>query len=63
MEKDNDRIYYVSQYDNRVHNINDVEHQFINRNQAHIGKDCGDDGFRVDEEVDLWTIEEVAKFY
>jgi hypothetical protein len=65
---DNEKFYYISQYDNRVHNINDVEYQLIANedntiHQAYIGKDCGDDGFRVDEEVTLYTILEVAEFY
>lgn len=59
----NDRIYYVSQYDNLVHNINDKDHKIIGDNLAYVGKDCGEDGLRVDEEVNLWTIKEIADFY
>ena len=61
---DVDRIYYVSQYDNRVHNINDMEHQLIKgkQNMVYIGRQF-EDGFEVDEEVELWTIKEVASFY
>jgi len=61
---DIDRVYYVSQYDNRVHNINDVEHQLVKGkdNMVYIGKQY-EDGFEVNEEVELWTIKEVASFY
>ena len=64
-----DKIYFVSQFDNQVHNIYDWEHQFIDVTEsnevynAYIGKDSGKDGFRVDEEVVLYTIKEIAKFY
>jgi hypothetical protein len=58
-----DKIYFVSFADNRVHNINDYEHQIVNETTAYIGKDCGEDGFRVDDEVNLWTITEIAKFF
>ena len=57
------KIYYVSQYDNNIHNINDVEHKIINEDLAYVGKDCGDNGFRVDEEVSLWTLKEIVRFY
>ena len=47
-QESNDRIYYVSQFDNRVHNIHDGEFKLIDEKNAMIGKDCKDDGFRVD---------------
>ncbi|GED72573.1 hypothetical protein BRE01_62750 [Brevibacillus reuszeri] len=57
------RIYYVSQFDGAVHNINDSEHKLICETEAYIGQDCGEDGFKVNEEVKLWTITEVAEFF
>jgi len=61
----NDKIYYVSQFDNLVHNIYDVDHRIIDYGRsALIGVDTKtEDGLRVDEEVDLWTIKEVAEFF
>lgn len=57
-----EKIYFISQFDSQIHNINDVEHRLVSEELAYIGKDCGIDGLRVDEEVDLYTIEEVIKF-
>jgi len=62
-KKLDNKIYYVSQYDNNIHNINDVEHKIINEDLAYVEKDCGDDYFRVDEEVSLWTLKEIVRFY
>jgi hypothetical protein len=59
----NKKIYYISNADNCVHNINDVEHKLVDEKYAYIGKDCGSDGFRVDDEVTLWTLEEIVKFF
>jgi len=54
------KIYFVSKYDNYFHNLCDVEYKLINDHRSYIGKyHCGD-GFNIDEEVDLLTIEEVA---
>jgi len=62
-----EKIYYISQFDNKVHNINDVEHMKTKKDtDIHIGiigKDCGIDGFRVDEEVILYDIIEVSEFF
>ena len=64
-----DRIYFVSQYDNKVHNINDYDHIIEDENSALVGKWVYDgkstekDTLRVDEEVNLWTIHEIAQFY
>jgi len=60
----NERVYYVSQYDNQIHHINDKDHKIISEKEAYIGKDCGyENGFRVDEEVNLWTVKEVMEFF
>ena len=61
----NDRIYYVSQFDNLIHNIYDTDHCVIDDGKsALIGVDTKtDNGLRVDEEVSLWTIKEIAEFY
>lgn len=46
-----ERIYYVSQYDNKVHNINDGEYKLLENDKfAYIGKQY-EDGFQVNEEV------------
>lgn len=60
-----DRIYYVSQFDNLVHNIYDADHCVIyDGKSALIGVYTKtEDGLRVDEEVNLWTIKEIAEFY
>lgn len=63
------RIYFVSQYDNEVHNIGDYDHILEDENNALIGKWVYDgdskhkDTLRVEEEVNLWTIEDVCEFY
>lgn len=60
----NDRFYFISHADGLVHNINDFEHQIVdNGTGAYIGEDCGEDCFRVDMEVQLWTIHEIVEFY
>ena len=59
----NNKIYYVSQYDNNIHNINDAEHKIINEDCAYMGRFDKDNVFRVDEEVSLWTLKEIFKFY
>jgi hypothetical protein len=59
----NERIYFISQFDNRTHNIFDWQHKIINEKEAYIGKDCQEEGFRVDEEVSLWTLDEIMDFY
>lgn len=68
MKSKDERIYFVSQYDNQVHNVNDWQHRKIGEKEAYIGGRYGayedeENGFIVNEEVDLWTLEEVAKFY
>lgn len=64
------RIYFVSQYDGEVHNINDYDHIITdNPKVAEIGEFVidGDDieptTLRVDEEVELWSIIEIAEFF
>jgi len=62
----NDRFYYISHGDGCVHNINDVEH-FIENKEGYIGacigKDLGEEGFRVDEEVVLHTIADIVELF
>lgn len=63
---ENDKVYYVSQYDNKIHNIYDNEYIFAENDKiynAYVGKNCGDDGFRVDEEVTLYTLKEIIEFF
>ena len=59
-----DKIYYFSHRDGHIHNVNDVEH-YIEDNggnsYACIGRDLGEEGFSVDEEVDLHTIAEIVE--
>lgn len=57
-----DRIYFISQYDNKIHNVNDVDHIIVDENNAEVGE-WTPDGLRVDEEVTLYTLREVYKFY
>ena len=61
-----DKIYYVSHEDGCIHNINDIEH-FIDDNgessYACIGVDLGEELFRVDQEVDLHTIEDILNLF
>ena len=55
----NGRIYFASCFDNQWHNINDWEHILSdNGKEASIGQLEGDE-FRIDEEVTLYTLEEV----
>jgi len=58
-----ERIYYVSQFDNRAHCLYDREHQIINEKYAYIGKYSSVDGFRIDEEVNLFTMKEISEFF
>ena len=63
----NDRIYFVSQYDGEIHNINDVDNIILNNGKgAEVGKwvmDGNEKALRVDEEVDLCTLKEIYEFY
>jgi|WetSurSiteA1Bulk_404760.scaffolds.fasta_scaffold525651_1 hypothetical protein len=55
--------YFISNYDNMIHNIYDVDHQvFSPCDKAYIGKHT-DEGFRVDDEVTLYTLQEIVKFF
>lgn len=59
----NEKVYYISQYDGLVHNINDVDHEIIYSDNKVTGAYIGymtTVGFRVDEKVNLYSIEEVA---
>jgi len=65
-----ERIYFVSQYDGQVHNINDYGHIISEDGfSADIGAwvqdgdDKGKDTLRVSEEVSIWTIIEIVEFY
>lgn len=58
-----ERIYYISNGDGCIHNINDVEHAIIDEKSAYIGVIYCNDGFRIDEEVSLWTLKEVIRFF
>ena len=55
-----DNIYFISNYDNQVHNINDVEHRKVNSDICYIGFNTTE-GFRVDEEVGLLTLKDIKK--
>ena len=57
-----ERVYFVSQYDGRVHCLYDCEYQLIDEKNAYIGKNTLE-GFRVDDEVELWNVIEVSEFY
>lgn len=63
--KASERIYYVSHVDGRVHCLCDVDHLVLaGALVAEIGKWCeSEKALRVDEEVNLWTISEIAEFY
>lgn len=56
------KIYYISQYDNCIHNLNDVQHELFGEEQAYIGK-MTNEGFKVEEEVDLHTLKEILEIY
>lgn len=58
-----ERIYFVSQFDNMAHNLKDWEHKKLSDTEAYIGRDFHEDGFRVEEEVNLWTLREIVEFY
>lgn len=56
------RIYFISTYDNLVHNIYDTDYELIDEHSAEVGKKT-QEGLRVDEEVCLHTLEEIVKFF
>ena len=56
------KIYYISNYDGCIHNLKDVQHELFGKEQAYIGK-MTDEGFKVDEEVDLHTLKEILEIY
>lgn len=65
-----DRVYFISQYDNKIHNICGVDHiRYDGGKSAEIGKFVQDgddkrkDTLRVDDDVTLWTITEIFKFF
>ena len=55
-------LYFASQYDNEWHNLYDVKHILHNNKTASIGE-MTNEGFRVDEEVDVFTWKEVLELY
>ena len=64
------RIYFVGQYSNEVHNINDYDHIIdFDGKSAEIGTWVADgasgkkDALSVSEEVSLFTLPEIAEFY
>lgn len=61
--KMDEKLYFVSQFDDMVHNLEDLEYKKISDSEAYIGHNEHDDGFRVDEEVSLWTLEEIVEFF
>lgn len=65
MNKDN--VYYISQYDGLIHNINDIDHEILYSDNkveaAYVGCFVPGDGLRVDEEVDLYSVDDVFDFY
>lgn len=54
------KIYYILQ--GEIHNIKDSGYQLIDEDSAYIGK-YEDEGFRVDEEVCLWTLKDAIEFF
>lgn len=55
------RVYYFSNHDNEIHNLKDVEHIITDTKSAVIGKDCGEDGFMMEDEVTIYTMDEIVK--
>lgn len=54
------RIYFFSNYDNEIHNIGDIDHIISDDGlSAEVGKWTKDDGLRVDDNVCLYTLEEI----
>lgn len=57
------KIYFLSVQDGKVHNISDVEHQWITDNFVQIGKTMASGQFEVKEEANLWTLKELIEYY
>jgi hypothetical protein len=60
MSKNNDKLYYISDLDGKVHKLLDGQYQLKDDDLAYIGENTTE-GFRVDNEVQLWTLEEANK--
>lgn len=56
----NDNIYFISNYDNEVHNIKDVEHVNIDSDTCYIGVNTIE-GFRVDDKVNLLSLKDIKE--
>jgi hypothetical protein len=58
----NKKIYYISNIDNCIHNLKDVQHELFGEDNAYIGE-MTDNGFEVQEEVDLHSLKEILEIY
>ena len=59
-----DRIYYFSNDDNEIHNINDVDFQMIGVDTAEVGSwDSNREMLMVDDKVNLHTFPEIIKLF
>jgi len=59
-----DKIYYFSNEDNEVHNINDVDFHMTGEMTAEVGSwDSNREILMVDDEVTLYTFPEIIKLF
>ena len=56
------RIYYFSNYDNCVHNINDVKYNLIDENTVEIKRKDNEE-WEIIDTVNLHTLEEILKIF
>lgn len=58
------KIYYISNEDGQVHNINDVDHVIVDETTAEVGVyNSNEEVLMVDDTVTLHTFEEVQTFF
>jgi hypothetical protein len=62
MSKLNDRVYYFSNYDFQVHNINNVKHTIKNENNDTFAEIQENDSCVIDEVV-LHTFDEIIDIF